>query len=102
GTLNLLYGSGTAAPAETGLQINNKGVIAFAAGQTFPGAGKITAVMAGTGLTGGGTTGAVTLNLNTANIPQLGAANDFTAPQEFKANAGVGVAPSGNGYTPLA
>jgi trimeric autotransporter adhesin len=103
GTLNLLYGSGTTAPAETGLKINNKGVIAFATGQTFPGTGKgtITSVTAGTGLTGGGTTGAVTLNLNTANIPQLGTANDFTAPQEFKANAGVGVAPSGNGYTPL-
>jgi trimeric autotransporter adhesin len=103
GTLNLLYGSGTTAPAETGLKINNKGVIAFATGQTFPGTGKgtITSVTAGTGLTGGGTTGAVTLNLNTANIPQLGTANDFTAPQEFKANTGVGVAPSGNGYTPL-
>jgi trimeric autotransporter adhesin len=103
GTLNLLYGSGTATPAETGLKINNKGVIAFATGQTFPGTGKgtITSVTAGTGLTGGGSTGAVTLNLNTANIPQLGTANDFTAPQEFKANAGVGVAPSGNGYTPL-
>jgi len=102
-TLDLLYGSGTAAPAETGLKINNKGLITFAAGQTFPGTGKgtITAVTAGTGLTGGGTTGAVTLNLNTATIPQLGTANDFTAPQEFKANAGVGVPPSTNGYTPL-
>jgi trimeric autotransporter adhesin len=101
GTLNLLYGSGTAVPAETGLKINNKGVISFVAGQTFPGTGKITSVIAGTGLTGGGTTGAVTLNLNTANIPQLGTANDFTAPQEFKTSAGVGVAPSTNGYTPL-
>ncbi len=103
GTLNLLYGSGTSAPAETGMKINNKGLITFVAGQTFPGTGKgtITSVIAGTGLTGGGTSGAVTLNLNTANIPQLGTANDFTAPQEFKANAGVGVAPSGNGYTPL-
>src|SRR6266404_2287735 len=30
GTLNLLYAAGTAAPAETGLKINNKGVITFA------------------------------------------------------------------------
>ena len=37
GTLNLLYAAGTAAPAETGLKINNKGVITFAPGQTFPG-----------------------------------------------------------------
>lgn len=36
GTLNLLYSSGTAAPAETGLKISNKGLITFAAGQTFP------------------------------------------------------------------
>jgi len=104
GTLSLLYGSGTTAPAETGLKISSKGVISFATGQTFPGTGKgtITGVTAGTGLTGGGTSGAVTLNLNTANIPQLGAANDFTAPQEFQANAGIGVAPSSNGYNPLA
>ena len=103
GTLNLLYGSGTAAPAETGLKINNKGVIAFATGQTFPGTGKgtITSVIAGTGLTGGGTTGAVTLNLNTANIPLLGASNDFTAPQEFKSGAGIGVPANTDGYTPL-
>jgi hypothetical protein len=103
GTLSLLFGSGTVAPTETGLKINSKGILTFAAGQTFPGAGKgtITSVVAGTGLTGGGTTGAVTLNLNTATIPQLGRANDFTAPQEFQANAGFGAAPSGNGYTPL-
>jgi trimeric autotransporter adhesin len=36
GTLNLLYGSGTTAPVETGFKINNKGVITFATGQTFP------------------------------------------------------------------
>jgi hypothetical protein len=39
GTLNLLYASGTANPAETGLKISNKGVFTFAAGQTFPGTG---------------------------------------------------------------
>jgi hypothetical protein len=39
GTLNLLYAAGNAAPAETGLKINNKGQITFAAGQTFPGGG---------------------------------------------------------------
>ena len=101
--LSLLFGSGAVAPTETGLKINNKGVITFATGQTFPGTGNgtITGVKAGTGLTGGGTTGAVTLNLNTANIPQLGTANDFTAPQEFGSSAGIGVAPSTNGYTPL-
>jgi hypothetical protein len=103
GNLSLLFGSGTIAPTETGFKINNKGILTFAAGQTFPGTGKgtITGVTAGTGLTGGGTTGAVTLKLNTAAIPQLGTANNFTAPQDFKANVGVGATPSGNGYTPL-
>ncbi len=103
GTLNLLYSSGTGALSETGLKINSKGLIAFATGQTFPGTGKgtITGVTAGTGLTGGGTTGAVTLKLDTTKIPQLGVSNNFTAPQEFQANAGFGIAPSGTGYTPL-
>jgi hypothetical protein len=36
GKLNLLFGSGTATPAETGLSISNKGDITFASGQTFP------------------------------------------------------------------
>lgn len=36
GKLNLLFGSGTAAPTETGLSISNKGQITFASGQTFP------------------------------------------------------------------
>ena len=86
GTLNLLYGSGTAAPAETGLQISNKGVIAFVASQTFPGLGTITGVKAGTDLTGGGTTGTVTLNLDTTKIPQLAAANTFTGSQAVTGN----------------
>ncbi len=45
--LSLLYGSGTAAPAETGLKIAKNGVITFASGQTFPGAegtGTVTSV----------------------------------------------------------
>ncbi len=38
-TLNLLFGVPPATPAETGLKINNKGQITFAAGQAFPGSG---------------------------------------------------------------
>ena len=37
GTLNLLYATGTAVPAETGLRISSKGLFTFAAGQSFPG-----------------------------------------------------------------
>jgi hypothetical protein len=103
GTLSLLYGSGTAAPKETGLKISNKGILAFAAGQTFPGTGKgtITGVTAGTDLLGGGTSGVVTLNLDTTKIPVLGGSNNFTAPEQFKANVGIGAAASTAGYTPL-
>lgn len=57
GTLSLLYGSGTAAPAETGLKISSKGVITFAAGQTFPGGGSFCiAVSGGFGPPNDGTT----------------------------------------------
>jgi hypothetical protein len=45
GKLNLLSGSGTAAPTETGLSISSKGLITFAAGQTFPSTvGSVTSV----------------------------------------------------------
>jgi hypothetical protein len=36
GKLNLLYAAGTGTPGETGLSINNKGLITFASGQTLP------------------------------------------------------------------
>jgi len=61
GTLNLLYASGSGTPAETGLAVNSAGLLTFAAGQTFPGAGTVTGVTAGLGLSGGGTGGNITL-----------------------------------------
>jgi trimeric autotransporter adhesin len=36
GKLNLLFASGTGSPAETGLSINNKGILSFATGQPLP------------------------------------------------------------------
>jgi trimeric autotransporter adhesin len=48
--------------------------------------GQITGVTAGTDLTGGGTSGNVTLNLNTANVPQLATANTFTGNQAIVGN----------------
>lgn len=73
GALNLLYASGSATPTETGLKIAKNGVIAFALSQTFSGTGPgtITGITAGTGLTGGGTKGNVTLNLDTTKVPEL-------------------------------
>ncbi|MFZ0286467.1 MAG: hypothetical protein WAL32_14650, partial [Terriglobales bacterium] len=82
-TLNLLYGTDPAAPAETGLQLSSKGIFTFASGQTFPGTGNgtITGVTAGTDLTGGGTSGKVTLNLDTTKVPQLASDNTFSGLQ---------------------
>jgi hypothetical protein len=64
-TLNLLFGSGGASPAETGLKVANNGVVTFNSAQTFPGTGTITGVTtaSGSGLTGGGSTGSLSLGL---------------------------------------
>jgi trimeric autotransporter adhesin len=66
--LHLAFASGSASPAPTGLSISPKGVVSFAPGQTFPGAGTISGVAAGTGLTGGGSSGPVTLSLDTTKV----------------------------------
>jgi hypothetical protein len=83
GTLNLLFGEGATKPSETGLHIASDGQITFATGQNFPGTGDgtITAVTAGSDLTGGGSSGAVTLNVDTTKVPLLAAANTFTGIQ---------------------
>ena len=70
-TASTNVGIGTTTPAAT-LDVhgtgNFTGLIAFAAGQTFPGTGTITGVTPGTGLTGGGNSGSVTLNVDTTKI----------------------------------
>jgi trimeric autotransporter adhesin len=70
GVLSLLYGSGTSAPAETGLKIAGSGRITFAAGQTFPGAGTgtVTSVGSGAGLTGGPITSSGALSVATRGV----------------------------------
>jgi hypothetical protein len=86
GTLNLLYGSGSSTPAETGLKISNKGLLTFATGQTFPGTGKgtITGITtaSGSGLSGGGTSGTLTLT-----IPPAGVSNTMLANSKVTLNA---------------
>src|SRR5271170_4130905 len=64
-TLSVLFGSGTATPAETGLKIASTGQLTFATGQKFPGAGTITGITTatGSGLSGGATSGTPTLSL---------------------------------------
>jgi len=116
GSLNLLFAQGTGKANETGLNIASNGQITFAKGQTFPGTGNgtITGVIAGTDLTGGGSTGNVTLNvdttkvvtgvtagtdltgggaggnltlnLDTTKVPQLKTANTFTGNQTINGN----------------
>jgi len=89
GTLNLLYAAGSNPLAETGLKVGSTGRITFATGQTFPGTGTVTGVTAGTDLTGGGTSGTVTLNLDTTKVPQLATNNSFTGNQTVNGNVSV-------------
>ena len=106
GTLNLVATPGTPPLAETGFYINTDGTIHFAPGQTFPGTGNgtITGVTAGTGLTGGGTSGNVTLELDTTKVPLLAANNAFTGNQTITGNLSVsgtataGVVNAANGF----
>ena len=73
-TLNLLFGTDPNNPAETGLQLSSTGIFTFATGQTFPGAGTITGITtaSGSGLSGGGTSGTLSLSLtNTCTANQV-------------------------------
>jgi hypothetical protein len=93
---------------------NFTGLVKFASGQAFPGTGTITGITAGTDLSGGGTSGNVTLNvdtskvvtgvnagtdllgggtggvltlnLDTTKVPQLATANTFAADQTVNGN----------------
>jgi len=66
---------------------SNNQVLQFVSGAwTCAGIGTITGVTAGTDLTGGGTSGNVTLNLDTTKVPQLSANNVFTGTNAFYGN----------------
>src|ERR1700728_3685118 len=60
--------------------------------------GQITGVTAGTDLTGGGTSGNVTLNLNTSKVPQLATANTFTGNQTVTGNMTASGAVTGSSF----
>jgi len=60
---------------------------------------QITGVTAGTDLTGGGTSGNVTLNLDTTKVPQLKTANTFTANQTMTGSLTVSGVVSGASFS---
>ena len=71
-TLNLLFGSGTTKPAETGLNIASTGVITFNTGQAFPNTISGVTTATGSGLIGGATSGTPSLSLlNNCTINQV-------------------------------
>jgi len=101
GTLNMLFGLGATTPSETGLRISSKGLLTFAAGQTFPGVGKgtVTNIATGVGLKGGPITGSGTLTIDTAVVPRLNVANTFTASQRVSGNISASGSVSGAAST---
>lgn len=86
-----LAGGGTSGSVSLALQSCATGQELQSTGAAWscvvPANGTITAVTAGTDLTGGGTSGPLTLNLDTTKVPELAAANSFTAPQTITAGA---------------
>jgi hypothetical protein len=68
--------------------INNAGKVTFISGQTFPGTGTITGVAAGSGLTGGGNSGKVTLGL--INTCSSGQTLQWNGTKWVCSNAGTG------------
>jgi len=79
------------------MSVAHDGIITFAPGQTFPGAGTITGITTSSPLTGNEASGSVALGLNTSALEttlngayaQLGAANTFSMYQQM--NGGMGV-----------
>jgi hypothetical protein len=105
--LALLFGSGAEEPTATGLSIAPNGQITFAPGQMFPGvatdsgtggaSSSISNVIAGPGLTGGGSSGSVTIALSMPIPPQNGGTgcNNSSVPGCALTNLGAQAAMPG-------
>jgi hypothetical protein len=91
----------------TAFRISNTGKVTFVVGQTFPGAGTVSTVNSGTGLTGGPIHTIGTLSINPSVVPLLAAANVFTANQTMSGNLfvnnvfGTGVTLNGGAATSM-
>jgi hypothetical protein len=93
-TLNLVFGA-VGSVSETGLSIARNGILTFAPGQTFPGAGgTVTSIGTGAGLTGGPIT-----TSGTISIPAAGVTNAMLANPSITVQAGSGL--SGGGTVAL-
>lgn len=83
GSLNLLYGSGSGSPGETGVNIASNGIVTFVKTQTFP--NTLNGITAGTGIsvTGSKTNPTVGINVSFANqnFANLNNANTFSKSQ---------------------
>jgi hypothetical protein len=93
GAMSLLYATGTAAPSETGLKINSKGILTFASGQTFPGTEKGTVTSVGLSapgsdftVSGAPVTGAGTLALNWTVAPTNAATPNAIVKRDASGN----------------
>ena len=74
----------------TAFEVSNTGTVTFVSGQTFPGTGTITGVTAGSGLSGGGSSGKVTLS-----VPSAGITNAMLAKSSLTVNPGGGMTGGG-------
>jgi hypothetical protein len=74
----------------TAFEVDNTGLVTFVSGQTFPGTGTITGVTAGTGLTGGGNSGNVSLS-----VPNSGITNALLQNSSLTVNPGGGMTGGG-------
>jgi hypothetical protein len=94
-TLNMLFGSAPATPAETGLKINHKGQITFAPGQTFPANFDLSGTLPGFIGLGANTSGAGNLLTVSAGASAAGSTDQPGGDLILAAGDGTGSGASG-------